>query len=424
MRLVVVAFGSRGDVQPYVALGRGLQAAGYAVTLCTLAEFEPLVRDYGLGFAPMRGNIRAILATEPGQRLLQAGRNPIALLSAMARLFETAAHELVEDCWQACRDTDAILYSLLAWFGIHHVVEKLHLPKLAVYLQPVSPTREFAIMGAAGGRLGGAFNLVTYAINQQISWMLIRGALNVPRRNILDLPPEPFWAPFGRMHREHMPILYGYSPLVLPKPADWGDWIDVTGYWILEPRADWQPPAALVDFLRTGPPPVYVGFGSMRDRAPSEGVDLALGALRRAGQRGILLADDEALAGRALPDSMIAASGIPHEWLFPQMAAVAHHCGAGTTAAGLRAGVPTITVPYFGDQPLWAERIHALGAGTRPIQRKRLTADNLAAAIQVATTDAAMRQRAADLGARLRAEDGVARAVECIRARLGGMMKE
>lgn len=419
MRLVVVAFGSRGDVQPYVALGRGLQAAGYAVTLCTMVEFEPLVRDNGLGFAPMRGNVRDILTTEPGQRMLRAGRNPIALLSAMARLFEAATYELVEDCWKACREADAILHSLLAWFGIHHVVEKLHLPKLAVYLQPVSPTREFAVMGAGGGRLGGALNLVTYALNQQISWMLMRGPLNKARRAILDLPPEPFWAPFGRMHREHMPVIYGYSPLVLPKPADWGDWINVTGYWILEPRADWQPPAALVDFLRAGPPPVYAGFGSMHDRAPGEGVDLALDALRRAGQRGVLLADTEALAGRALPDDVFTVSSVPHEWLFPQAAAVVHHCGAGTTAAGLRAGVPTVAVPHFGDQPLWAERVYALGAGTRPIQRTRLTAANLADAIRTATTDAAMRHRAAEFGARLRAEDGVARAVECVRARLG-----
>jgi sterol 3beta-glucosyltransferase len=205
---------------------------------------------------------------------------------------------------------------------------------------------------------------------------------------------------------------------VLPKPPEWGDWIHITGYWFLDHPPEWRPSAGLVDFLRSGPPPVYVGFGSMNNRNPEEVTGLALKALARARQRGLLLTGWGGLSQSDLPDDVFKIETIPHDWLFPQMAAVVHHGGIGTLAAGLRAGVPSIVVPYFSDQPFWGQRVAALGVGPPPIPRQSLTAGHLAAAIQLAVGDPGIRARAAALGEKIRAENGVARAVEAFHRHL------
>jgi UDP:flavonoid glycosyltransferase YjiC (YdhE family) len=201
---------------------------------------------------------------------------------------------------------------------------------------------------------------------------------------------------------------------VIAPPADWPDYIHVTGYWFLEPPAGWEPPGDLVDFLQAGPPPVYVGFGSMLSRKPEETADLVLQALARTGQRAVLSSGWGGLKKEKFPETVFMVGSIPHSWLFPKMAAVVHHGGAGTTGAGLRAGIPSVITPFFGDQPFWGHRVYALGVGPEPIPRKRLTVENLAGAIQRAVSDMAIREKASRLGERIRAEDGIARAVAII----------
>jgi UDP:flavonoid glycosyltransferase YjiC (YdhE family) len=228
------------------------------------------------------------------------------------------------------------------------------------------------------------------------------------------MPPASLAGPFEQLYEEQTPSLYAFSPLVAPPPRDWPDWIRVTGYWFLEPPEDWQPQPELLDFLDAGPPPVYIGFGSMTNRKPTESAELALEALKKSGQRGILLRGWGGLTKEDLPKDVFVLDAIPHLWLFPRMAAVIHHGGAGTTGVGLRSGVPSVVVPHFADQPFWGERVHTLGVGPRPIPRWRLTASGLAKAIRRAVEDGEMHSRAALLGEQLRAEQGVQRAVEII----------
>jgi UDP:flavonoid glycosyltransferase YjiC (YdhE family) len=208
--------------------------------------------------------------------------------------------------------------------------------------------------------------------------------------------------------------LYGFSTHVVPRPTDWDESVHVTGYWFLEGSADWHPPDELAAFLTSGPPPVYVGFGSMGALESGDTAGIVLEALRLAGQRGVVLTGAGEGIRHKTPDNILAVGTVPHDWLFPRVAAVVHHGGAGTTAAGLRAGVPSVLVPVFADQPFWGRRVADLGVGPEPIPHCRLAAERLARAIGLAVSDEPMRRRAAELGRAIRAEDGVSRAVRLV----------
>jgi UDP:flavonoid glycosyltransferase YjiC (YdhE family) len=416
MRITIVAVGSRGDVQAHIALGCGLQAAGYPVRLATHAEFEPLVRLYGLDFHCGEGDPRAVLGSGTGQDWLKSGGNPLRFFTHLRRIAEPIVHPLTMDSWHACQDADLVLYSQLAFIPVYAFREKLRAPAIAAYLQPSTPTQAFptprfppAPHWLRSGR--GSYNRWTYRISGQLFWQILRGPINDTRRDVLGLPPLPHHSPYTVVHRRHHPHLYGYSRYVVPRPRDWGSWNHVTGYWFLDRPRTWQPPAALLAFLESGPPPVYIGFGSMKREDPAQTTTLVVQALTQAGQRGVLLTGWGGLGRTELPETMFAVDDVPHDWLFPRMAAVVHHGGAGTTAAGLRAGLPSVLVPFFGDQPFWARRVAALGVGPTPIPSAQLSVSHLSGAITEAVSNNAMRARAAALGQRIRAEDGVGQAV-------------
>jgi UDP:flavonoid glycosyltransferase YjiC (YdhE family) len=216
------------------------------------------------------------------------------------------------------------------------------------------------------------------------------------------------------MEQAQIPILYSYSATVIPKPANWRDRHHVTGYWFLDAAADFVPPADLVDFLAAGSPPICIGFGSMTGRDPAATTAIVLDALEQTGQRGILLSGWGGIGQMALPNTVFQLESAPHDWLFPKVSAVVHHGGAGTTAAGLRAGVPAIVVPFFSDQPFWGDRLAKLGVAPQPIPKKTLTVERLTTALQAVTADHTMRSRAATIGEKIRAENGVQTAVAVI----------
>ena len=416
MRITIVTIGSRGDVQPYIALGLGLKNANHEVRLATSANFETPIRHRGLDFYPIEGDPQAMLQSETGQDMLDAGSNPFLFTRRFFSMLASQMQQLLMDCWEACQGTEAIVFSLTGFYVGYHVAEILKVPFYSAYLQPVHPSRYLAsvLFPDAPGwlPLRGSYNLLTHALGGQMVWQLLRGATNNARREILGLPPISLKGPFGQLIKQHHPYLYGFSPTVLPKPIDWGAHTNITGYWFLDHPPGWRPRTDLLDFLESGPPPVYVGFGSMNNRNPEESTQLVLDALMSSRQRGILLTGWGGLSNTDLPDNVFKADEVPHDWLFPRVAAVVHHGGAGTTAAGLRAGVPSVTVPFFADQNFWGQRVHQLGVGPKPVLRKKLSTERLANAIRVAINDEGMRKRAAVLGAHILAEDGVAQAVK------------
>jgi UDP:flavonoid glycosyltransferase YjiC (YdhE family) len=213
--------------------------------------------------------------------------------------------------------------------------------------------------------------------------------------------------------------LGAYSQTAIPHPSDWSDDVHITGYWFQDAPSEWHPSIELEEFLAEGPPPVYVGFGSMGGRNPEDFAAIVLQALEKSGQRGLLLTGWGGMNVMRVPDHVFVLNAAPHNWLFPRMAAVVHHGGAGTTAEGLRAGVPTVIVPFIVDQSFWGNRVKDLGVGPKPIPAKKLTADKLASAIEKATTDSKMKERAVALGKAIRAEEGVNNAVKIVQQYLG-----
>ncbi len=409
MRVLIATAGSRGDVQPYVALGRGLARAGHQVTLLADEMFAPLVRRHGLRLWPVHMNPRRVFE----QGLRRAGSRTLPLMRQFFQQVRGMVRQYFVEALAAAREADVVLFSALG-FPAAHVAEALGLPYVGVYLQPATPTRAFPSPFApslpAWVPLRGWYNWLSFRVTNWMLALTARGVVNQCRREILGLPAKS-WRFYATVDVAPIPILYGYSPRVVPRPRDWGAWIHVVGYWFLDEERGWHPPRDVMTFLESGPPPIYVGFGSMVDVDAKFLTRAVVDAVQRLEQRCILLGGWAQMGDVPLPPTFLRVEEIPHGWLFPRCSVVVHHGGAGTTATGFRAGVPQVVVPFYFDQPFWARRVHALGVGPAPVPRRALTADRLAQAIAEALADARVRQKAQVLGQHIRQEDGVQQAV-------------
>ena len=415
MKITVNTFGTRGDVQPYIALSKGLQQAGHTVRIVTHQIFESFVKEHGLDFFPLQLDPRQVLIN---QALSELGNNTIRINRWMEENFKSGLQDIFKVTLQANLDAELILNSGLSFAG-WHVAEKLGTPALATYLWPVTPSRH---LPATSGKIPpdwlpfrGIVNYLSAKISNQLFFNLLLSSVNQCRKDILDLRPmkrREYWGLDSA--RSSTALIYGYSPVVIPKPPDWSNNQQIAGYWFLDTKAGYQPDKILMDFLADDRKPIYIGFGSMVDHEREEISQIVIDALREANQRGVLLGGWSALGSENLPDSIISVESVPHDWLFPQMAAVVHHGGAGTTAAGLRAGVPSVVVPSFGDQFFWGWRVHKLGVGSKPIPRNKLTVTKLVQAIQQAVNDDAIKSKATQVGQQIRAENGVESAVSMI----------
>jgi len=417
--ITLITAGSRGDVQPYIALGRGLMALGHTARLATHALYADWIRGHGLEFAPVEGDPMAAFQHEHGRDWVETGRGGQSFLRGFRRYIGPLLHQATADTLAAIADTDLVLFSGVAFYVAYSAAEKLGLPFLQAYLQPINPTREFPSVIYPTRRKGGSiFNYATHAAGGYQIWLQLRPVLNDIRRDMLGLRPMPVLGPFPAMFQRKLPVVHGYSPTLLPKPRDWSEALFVPGFWFLDDNS-YAPPSHLTDFLAAGPPPVYVGFGSMTGNDPERLTRLTLEAVARSGQRAVLLSGWAGLAAGDLPPGVLKLDSAPHGWLFPRMAAVVHHGGVGTTHEALRSGRPQVVVPFFGDQPFWADRVHELGVSPPPVLQEELTAEHLAEAICAAISDPAMRRRAAEVGKQVCAERGVEEAVEVIERYLG-----
>lgn len=413
LRIALIALGTRGEVQPYVALGAGLRAAGHDVLIATHGEYARMAGEHGLRFRGVGGELRELLRRAEAPAIMDPQRHPLRFvrhgLPALRPLLRAWAEDIRATCW----GSDLIVSSEMGLYLGQHVAEQAGITLIRAFIAPKTTTAAFASIHAPAwpARLPGrrAYNRASHAAVGSVVRLATRALFSGLRRE-LGLKPLPWrgdWLSGGG------PLIYGFSPLLVPPAPDWPANHHVAGPWILGGQARWAPPPELRRFLAAGDPPVAIGFSSVRESHPDALARLIADALRQAGLRGILLAGWSGLLSRELAPELICLPEAPHEWLYPQMAGIVHHGGAGTTAVALRAGIPSLAVPFGVDQPFWGRRIAELGAGPPPLDRRRLSADRLAERL-VRLGDLGLRVAAAELGERMRREDGVGAAVALI----------
>lgn len=411
VHILIMSFGTRGDIQPYAALAGALARAGHDVTLAVPEPFADLLPHAGPGTVTHHPAGTALLRLV--QEVMPELNGPRDALRTL-RVLTRAMRELNAECWAAARAArpDLVVHHPETLAG-PHIAEVLGVPAvLSLPLPFFTPTRTYPMPFFGGTSLGAWGNRRSYALNR-MSGLLYGGMINDFRHAI----------GLGRVRRLADPltnpvqVLYPYSKHLVPVPRDYPPSAHVTGYWFLDSGdgTAWEPPAVLRDFLAAGAPPVYVGFGSMGfGRGAGERRAAVLGALRAHGLRGIVATGWGGIAaGQAETEDVLVIEGAPHDWLFDQVTAVVHHGGAGSTAAGLRAGRPTLVVPFLGDQPFWGARVHAIGAGPAPLPVRQLTQTLTDRLGDLVTTDA-YAARAAAVGAGIRAEDGLGTGVRII----------
>jgi UDP:flavonoid glycosyltransferase YjiC (YdhE family) len=404
--VAIAAIGSRGDVAPLTGVGVALREAGHRVVVAAYTPFADRITGCGLEFRELPADFT------PGADHADAtSRETIAAIFTPRGVRDTG--QLILD---ALRDVpaDILLLPPLSELAGHPLAEAKGIPSIGVRMQPLSATAAYPPTVLGAWSVGSVGNRLAADAG---AWMIDRlyGGVVAGFRRDLGLPKRSTRALRRQRSGANWPILHGYSPIVLPRPADWRANLEVVGYWWQAPTPGWQPPEALIDFLAAGPAPVFIGLGStvVTERRAERLADIIADGLRQAGMRGVV---QSGWAGLDVSgDNVLTIGEAPHDWLFPRMAAVAHHCGAGTTAASLRAGVPTIALPGpAGDQRFWARRLHELGASAAPIAQRKLTADGLADAIRTAVDDRQLRDTARRLAVRIADEDGAARVVATV----------
>ncbi|KAI9820095.1 MAG: hypothetical protein M1832_003802 [Thelocarpon impressellum] len=444
MNVVIHVVGSRGDVQPFIALGKELKERyNHRVRLATHATFKNFVEDNGLEFFSIGGDpaeLMAFMVKNPG---LMPGFE--SLRAGDVGVRRKGMYEIIRGCWRSCIEAgdgtgvapsddyvedyasfdsgisidghatarpfvaDAIIANPPSFAHVH-CAEKLGIPLHLMFTMPWSPTQAFPhpLANVQSSNADSSLtNFVSYALVEMMTWQGLGDMINRFREKCLALEPVSLiWAP-GMASRLRIPYTYCWSPALIPKPKDWGPHISISGFFFLSLASGYTPDPALVDFLASGPPPVYIGFGSIVVDDPDGMTKLIFEAIKKAGVRALVskgwggFGADEI----GIPEGVHMLGNVPHDWLFQHVSCVVHHGGAGTTAAGIALGKPTVVVPFFGDQPFWGAMIARAGAGPPPVPYKHINSDKLAAAILDALRPAAL-DMAAELGQKIAQEKG------------------
>lgn len=421
-RILIATYGSRGDVEPFLALALGLKARGHDVALMTSTRFAGWIGEKGVSFLPISDEALAQIDTPDGQAMLDGSTGILKRMMAARRMTARAKPLLAQMLDQAWEGAEGFRPDLIIFnpkiMAAPHIAEKLGIPAVLVFLQPMFvPTTTFPAAGLPNLPLPG-WNRLSYRL-VSLSFALYRKPVNALRARLGLAPVHRAAEVLSPPSMAGMPVIHPISRHVLPRPSDWPDRALITSFWRLPQEAGYTPDPALAAFLESGPPPVYAGFGSMPASDPAALGAMVTGAIRKAGRRGVIASGWGGLKA-AQSDDMYMIDAAPHDWLFPHMAAVVHHGGAGTTAAGFRAGVPSVICPFGVDQPWFAQLSVRLGVGATPVPRRRMTVERLARSIRQAVEDRSIAENARALGEKLRQEDGIAEAIAIIEGLDGG----
>lgn len=418
--IVLMTVGSRGDIQTYIALGKSLINEGHNVTIATHAEFGEWIEKHGLKFREIAGNPAELMSL-----MVTHGSLSVSFLKEAGSKFRGWIHDLLRSSWEACQEADILIESPSAMGGVH-IAEALGIPYMRAFTMPWTRTRAYPhAFIVPDQKKGGSYNYLTHVMFESVFWKGISGQVNKWRVEELGLPKTNL----NRLQQTKIPFLYNVSPSIFPPSVDFPDWVKVTGYWFLDEGSaeEYDAPAELVEFLDKAAKEqkkiVYIGFGSIvvsdatsLTKAIVEAVlDADVRCILNKGWSDRLTTKDKNEPEIELPPEVYNSGTIPHDWLFPRIDAAVHHGGSGTTGATLRAGLPTIVKPFFGDQFFYGSRVEDVGVG---ICLKKLNAKSLSKAIQTVTSDLKMIEKAKKMSDRIIRENGVLTAIEAIYSEL------
>ncbi|KAH7091030.1 sterol 3-beta-glucosyltransferase [Paraphoma chrysanthemicola] len=414
LTIVCLTIGSRGDVQPYIALCKELLKEGHRARIATHAEFEPWVRKHGIDFAPVDGNPAELMRI-----CVEHGMFTYNFMKEANSKFRGWLDDVCSSSWRACQGADVLIESPSTMAGIH-IAEALEIPYFRAFTMPWTRTRAYPhAFSVLEKKMGGGYNSITYITFDTIFWTAISGQINKWRRRELGLQSTTQ----TKMQANLRPFLYNFSPHVVPPPLDWPDWIRVTGYWFLDEGDVYEPPAELTAFIAQARKDekklVYVGFGSIVIDDPAALTRTVVDSVLKADVRCVLSkgwsdrleTKDASKPEVPLPPEIFQIQAAPHDWLFKQMDAAVHHGGSGTTGASLRAGIPTIIKPFFGDQYFFAQRVEDMGVG---IWLKKVNTSVFSRALWEATNSQRMIVKARVLGQKIRKDNGTQVAIQTI----------
>jgi sterol 3beta-glucosyltransferase len=408
MRITILALGSRGDIQPFIPLGQGLQSVGHQVRIATFGMFEGMIRAGGLQFHRIQGDAEALLSAVGGNQGVEKVGSPLNAFRSLQRSYGKLATSIPEDM-STLYDSELILNQLPGNLFGPDLAEFLQVPMAIVSVIPLESTGTRPLFGFPKLPIS-AYSRLTYWLGNQLAWQLFRKAVNDWRNNSLGLPAKSF---FGGESRSY-PVINGFSEQVVERPFDWGEQVYSTGWWFPN-EPEWKPPLELQLFLDHGPLPIFIGFGSMPLRDPKKVTGHILNAAIATNQRVILSTGWGRLGGN-LPDQVFQLEYAPYQWLFPRMKGIIHHGGSGTTGFALHSGVPSCVVPFLFDQFYWGERTAALGAGPSPLPFRSFSSVQLSKKIMELVENDTYLSAAEKLGSDLRRENGVKQAVEIVQS--------
>ena len=416
MRITMICIGSTGDVRPYIVLGRELKARGHDIAICAFSDFKAAVLKEGFRFKPVNGDVKRLMGN------LMTGATGVGFLKQVHASLADCIDPFLADIEAACEDAECIIGN---YFGqvFKSIAEVRHVPYIQTHYFPMDKNSVSAIASAPMQHGSKAWKLASYQIGHLVVSAMEKYYLSDWREKRGMAPRKWEASPNYELNGHTIPVLYAMSPLVMPRPSSWGENIHMTGYWLSGPENDFVPSKELTDFLERGEKPVYIGFGSMVSEDMGSTLDIVLEAIRKSGVRAVM---STGWGGVEIPESddIIVADFVPHDWLFRHVCAVVHHGGAGTTAAGIQAGLPSLIIPFGGDQPIWADRVQALGIGPKAIPRDKLTVSKLSKALTELTTTKKYRVAARELGERLVTENGAAIAANIIEYELRKWLRE
>lgn len=421
MKIKILTVGTRGDLQPFVALGKKLVENGHKVAICTGKSFKNFVESNGVAFFPVRLDYTELIQSNEGQKMM--GSNPIEIARTIKTLIYPMMEEMLIDLWEASKDAEVLIYHPKA-FGGYDIAEKLGIPVFIAHPIPiVAPTSLFTNPALSFSLNVGLLNKLSFKVNRLFVASFLK-IINKWRREVLGLSTKrSIFTNHLKLNGKHIPILYGCSPSVIPYDNSWNKKVSMSGFWFLEEDKNWKPSNELINFLEDGSPPIAINFGSIPLKKPYKIKEMLLEALIKTGTRGILISSWNGIDRCDSNPCIFTVDSIPHSWLFPKCLGVLHHGGAGTTAAALKAGKPMIICPFSGDQPFWARRMKEIGVATSSLKERDMSVVAFTSRINELISNNALSNNAARIAIDINKEKGVENTIEFIEERIKSTYK-